>query len=366
MQSLGATRSVSGCTSFLTLYRSGTGKCVLLQTTDPSLTHMDFDYIPEYVEIEYAQWFSNKVDQDNRSEDTRTCVDFFSAKEKVLHNLLLTDHKCIHLTKDQLGKEWMPVKRYFVSSTGAYHILPRERPETMNDAQFEFLSECLGVSVQEEPEEQKEEEVDWTMASDVQLKALRVKGLQEVCKTYNRPYSNKRVTELISEIRKGPKESPKLSVFEKYLKRCHLAPLSDRDKTPHKIGSLNEKNVRSVMAGIVHQLGYALVEMYEVGMVLKSEAEWAGTNVDGLIHMCKRPSTVESTIEVNNDEHPVQNNPVVTCAVEMKTPYSKDIKEKVARNVNSFGPSITINITNPAFKQLVYKPEYRVQVVHHA
>jgi hypothetical protein len=55
------------------------------------------------------------------------------------------------------------------------------------------------------------------------------------------------------------------------------------------------------------------------------------------------------------------------CGQEIKAPSSKKtIQETIKKFVDLHGPFAQCEFGAPVFKQLVYKPEYRTQVLHHA
>ena len=52
--------------------------------------------------------------------------------------------------------------------------------------------------------------------------------------------------------------------------------------------------------------------------------------------------------------------------LEIKTPSSKKIiQEKIKKGLDLYGPFSQCEFGTQAFKQLVYKPEYWTQVLHH-
>ena len=54
------------------------------------------------------------------------------------------------------------------------------------------------------------------------------------------------------------------------------------------------------------------------------------------------------------------------CGLEIKTPSSKKILHTQIRNyIDLYGMFSQCEFGSAAFKHLVYKPEYRVQVLHH-
>ena len=53
----------------------------------------------------------------------------------------------------------------------------------------------------------------------------------------------------------------------------------------HKIGSLNEERVRSVLHSIVEKLGWELIDAFECGLLRNKMKEYLATSLDGWIVM---------------------------------------------------------------------------------
>ena len=54
------------------------------------------------------------------------------------------------------------------------------------------------------------------------------------------------------------------------------------------------------------------------------------------------------------------------CGLEIKTPSSKKLQNIIRSSIDLYGSFLQCEFGSLAFKKLVYKPEYRVQVLHHA
>ena len=133
-----------------------------------------------------------------------------------------------------------------------------------------------------------------------------------------------------------------------------MAPLSDKDRSAHKLGNLNERNVRNVLHAILLQYNYKLIHLWECGLLIQNEKPWLATSLDGWI-VC-RPS--------NNSEEGDQSN--FHIGLEIKTPSSKKILDKVRTYRDAMGTTFTCNLGNDLFHSLVYDQDYKVQILHHA
>ncbi len=75
-------------------------------------------------------------------------------------------------------------------------------------------------------------------------------------------------------------------------------------------------------------------------------------------HLCHSDSE-EDVISLDHQQH--------NCVLEIKTPSSnKIIQDTIKKCIDLHGQFSQYEVGTPAFKQLVYKPKYRTQVLHHA
>ena len=69
----------------------------------------------------------------------------------------------------------------------------------------------------------------------------------------------------------------------------------------------------------------------------------------------------------SEDEGTIMDRKNYHCGLEIKTPSSKKIlQHQVCQEIDLFGTFSQCEFGSDAFRQLVYKPEYRVHVFHHA
>lgn len=113
---------------------------------------------------------------------------------------------------------------------------------------------------------------------------------------------------------------------------------------------MNEAKVRGSLGLICQKLGYELMDVFEC----QSAHEYFATSLDGWLVL--RHSQVEMPTELQKKH----------VALEIKTPTSKDMRQKVKALRHEYGKFAHCELGSLEFIELVYKPEYRVQVLHHA
>ena len=63
----------------------------------------------------------------------------------------------------------------------------------------------------------------------------------------------------------------------------------------HKLGSLNEERVRSVLHSFVETLGWELIDAFECGLLHNKMKEYLATSLDGWIVMRYNEEGIERT-----------------------------------------------------------------------
>jgi len=129
--------------------------------------------------------------------------------------------------------------------------------------------------------EEVEVNLSWKSKSTSALKKESNTTLQGICKSYGRPYSGKK-DDLVRQIHKGPADEG-ITEQERMLKYTLMAPLPDKDRAAHKLGSLNEDNVRSVIDNLIHDEydDYIYSDSWETGFFLNKKYKWFGASLDG-------------------------------------------------------------------------------------
>ena len=109
--------------------------------------------------------------------------------------------------------------------------------------------------------------------------------LRGICKSYGCPSSGIK-DELIEQIHKGPADEG-ITEQERMLKHTLIAPLPEKDRAAHKLGSLNEDNVRGVVSNLIDDkyCGYKYKDSWETGFLTNKAHKWLGASLDGWIVM---------------------------------------------------------------------------------
>ena len=225
------------------------------------------------------------------------------------------------------------------------------------------MKDDLGLAVRNA--EDVELDISWKDKSDAELKQLSNEELKMICKSYGRTFSNKKKDELIKTVKEGPVNSQSITEMEKIIKYSFLQPLPQDDRSAHRFGSLNEERVRSAISSIVSHLGWQLVDMFECGLLRNKLKEYLATSLDGWLVIRYDVSDEEQSRQSGDSGDVERKN--YNCGLEIKTPSNKKIlQHHVRQGIDLFGTFSQCEFGSDHFRQLVYKPEYRVQVFHHA
>ena len=268
--------------------------------------------------------------------------------------------------KGQGGDDWRYMRAFTITSTLCHAVLPRSE-EGLADNEVQLLKEDLGLQIKSQEEVERDDA--WQHKTPAELKQLSNDQLKAICKSYGRPFSNKNKDKLVDTVLLGPMENQSITEIEKILKYSFLQPLPQDERSAHRLGSLNEDKVRSVLPSIVKKLGWELLDSFECGLLRNKMREYLATSLDGWIVMrYNEDSTDEHSFHSDSDLSTVSiERRKFNCGLEIKTPSSKKIvQETVKKVLDLYGPYSQCEFGSSAFKQLVYKPEYRTQVLHHA
>ena len=189
------------------------------------------------------------------------------------------------------------------------------------------------------------------------IEAIVQRATKNNCKSYGRPFSNKNKDKLVDTVLLGPVESQSITEVEKILKYSFLQPLSQDDRSAHRLGSLNEDKVRSSLPSIVKKLGWELLDSFECGLLRNKMREYLATSLDGWIVMrYADDSGDERSVHSDSDGSAVSiERRKYNCGLEIKTPSSKKIiQETVKKGLDLYGPYSQCEFGSCAFTQLVY------------
>lgn len=341
--SLGATKTIGGRTLYQTAWRNGTDRVTLLQSTKSGHAASNIEYESIASEKSYSKLFQAACSS-GASEEVATCLLY---KEQAL-----IERGLVEECKGQGTPEWFALHRFRASSTLAFHSLPKTKEELSQD-QVDLLETKLGLRLAQTTEEVPPPDPQYANKSKTDLQKLTVAELKEIAKSYNRPVSGTK-SMLADNIKKGPREVIVPTDVERMLKHTFFAPLKDKDKTPHKIGILNEAKVRGALASICKNLGYDLIDAFECGLISQITLKYFATSLDGWL-VLKLPY-----VEVPTERQKTH------VALEIKSPTSKDMRERVHQLRDDYGEFTECTLGSLEFLELVYKQEYRAQVLHHA
>jgi hypothetical protein len=118
------------------------------------------------------------------------------------------------------------------------------------------------------------------------------------------------------------------------------------------------------------------VDIFECGLLRNKLKEYLATSLDGWLvikydvsdeKLSRQSGDSEDQSGDSEDEGTVMERKNYNCGLEIKTPSSKKIlQHQVRQGIDLFGTFSQCEFGSDQFRQLVYKPEYRVQVFHHA
>ncbi len=120
---------------------------------------------------------------------------------------------------------------------------------------------------------------------------------------------------------------------------------------------------------MVSKLGWQLVDAFECGLLCNKMREYLATSLDGwLVIKNNELSDYESSFHSDSEEDAISlDHPQYNCDLEIKTLSSKKIiQDTIKKCIDVHSQFSQCEFGTPAFKQLVYKPEYRTQVLHYA
>ena len=258
------------------------------------------------------------------------------------------------------------MRAFTITSTLCYAILPRTDKD-LSENELVLLRDNLGLDIKSKYKAELDE--SWQHKTHAELRQLSNDELKTIYKSYGRPFSNKNKEKLVETVLLGPLVSHSITEVEKILKYSFLQPLPQEYRSAHKLGSLNEERVCSVLGSIVQKLGWELIDAFECGLLCNKMREYLATPLDGWIVMWYNKYNADKQFQHRDSKGSAMSLDCQNfhCGLEIKSPPSKKIiQETINKCVDLHGPFSQCEFGTPAFKQLVYKPEYRTQVLHHA
>ena len=151
----------------------------------------------------------------------------------------------------------------------------------------------------------------------------------------------------------GPKDDLSITKSEKIIKYSFLQPLSQDDRSAHKLGSLNEDKVHSVRGSVMSKLGWKLVDSFECGLLRNKMNEFLATSLDGWLIISYEKNWYENDNNSDSDENSMERREY-DCGLEIETPSSKKLIQGCIREViDSHGAFSCCEFGSAEFKQLV-------------
>ena len=108
----------------------------------------------------------------------------------------------------------------------------------LSKEELESLKGNLGIETKSEAN--TELVVSWQHKSSLELKQSSKEQSKSLCKSYGRPFSNKKKDKLVETVLLGPVINQSITEIE-FLKYSFLQPLPQEDRSAHKLGSSNEE-----------------------------------------------------------------------------------------------------------------------------
>ena len=245
--SLGAVCTVGSVMCHFVAYQNGTGRVAFLQSTIPSMTYSDLNCITKQREFDYARQYGDILKKELHNKDDYKQEYYLSIRDSAIRKIF--DRHCVYLAcKGQGGDEWGYLRSFTLTSTMCHAILPRSE-EGLSQEEVQLLKNDLGLALRSA--EDVEVDISWQHKSEADLRQLSNEELKVICNSYSGTFSNKEKDQLIATVNLGPVMMQTIREVEKILKYSFLQPLGPQEHSAHKLGSLNEERVRSVIASIV-------------------------------------------------------------------------------------------------------------------
>ena len=102
--------------------------------------------------------------------------------------------------------------------------------------------------------------------------------------------------------------------------------MTDKDRSAHKLRSLNKKVIWSVLHSFADGLGYELIDSFECSLLWNKWNEYLVTSLDGWIVLRPKGDTVLTECEDKEDDDLHIPKPLqINCELEIKMPSSKKL-----------------------------------------
>ena len=146
---LGWTKPMGEMTAYLTLFRSGTGRCTLLQSSLPSLSSSELDYITPDKYIWYATAFNESYKR-GRHADNPLGENHLTTRRRFLQSQY-ESRGVEEITFSQGGVEWHKARIGFITSTASHSIIDRDGSGYTSD-EIALLENDIGMKLTYPPD----------------------------------------------------------------------------------------------------------------------------------------------------------------------------------------------------------------------
>ena len=145
-----------------------TGRCTLLQSSLPSLSSSQIDYVTQDKFIQYAQAFQESSKRGKH--DDSPMEPFLDTRRRFIRSVF-DDHEVTEMTCSQGGVEWHKARICFITSTGAYGILDRDASVYTSDEEA-LLADDIGLNLTHPMDTDEEEDFQGMTHDELKAKKL--------------------------------------------------------------------------------------------------------------------------------------------------------------------------------------------------
>lgn len=168
----GWTKPMGDKTAYLTFYRGGTGRCVALQSSLPSLSSSELDYVTEAKYSNYTEWFKQSVSREENEDNPMDRIANLSTRQRFIRSQY-DSRGVTELTSSQKGVEWHKMRMILLTSTATHKIISRDASVYTED-EVSLLANNIGMTLTHPPESEEEDDEDYQNMTDEELRQFKV------------------------------------------------------------------------------------------------------------------------------------------------------------------------------------------------
>ena len=361
----GAEKKSNNKTIHQVLFRMGTGRNVMTQSTEPINAYNNWNFVPKH-HTDMNAFLSKDFMKEQKIERTITIDNHNADSDEDMPPL---NNNLRQLTESQRDPMWFLLRAFKISSTAAYRTVQRMGRNQLTNSELELLEECVGLKLpqyQEAQDDPREAHADFLeLSAEEKLKATK-KDLKKVCQDFNivgctllYKAGKEAMINKIMEVQETYEPPTASTEFEAYIASSFLKPINKSDSKVAKAMEEGTHVVKAIKSFVEEKSGGNLLledDPAEVGLVERSDKCYLVTSPDGICHKAKiNIGGVESTMDV---------------FVEIKSPSASDTKEdanKRTSSVDRIGSGfVHCTFGDETFKKIVAHTGYRMQNLHHS